>query len=246
MTSTVDIDWVVISLKRTPERLAAFHANNPHAEIAVEVLEAVDGRQLDREELVRAGLASPDLDWSAGAIGAALSQRKCWERAVESGRPVGIFEDDAMLRSDFWDNAASALAALPADWDTVHFGFNTDAPMEVEMLPGTRLRGRFDVAYPTREASRRFVAASGQTAPQRMHNVFGTCAYAVSPKGARKLLERCSPLAGGEVFIPLFNAFVVVSSLDFRLNGLYSEMSSFVCLPPIAMSPNEKKDSTIW
>lgn len=246
MTATTEIDWVVISLKRTPERMEQFRAGNAHVGLSFETFDAVDGRQIDREELVRSGLVSADLKWGPGAIGAALSQRQCWLRAIESGRSVGILEDDVFLRSDFVDKALAAIDALPRDWDTIHFGFNTDSLFDVEIFPGCDLQGGFSVSYPSLADCQRFVASAGAVSSVRSHTVFGTCAYAVSPRGAQKLLDGCYPLAPREIFIPVFPAVFLPRSNDISMNGLYRDMASYVCLPPIAMPMNDKQDSTIW
>jgi GR25 family glycosyltransferase involved in LPS biosynthesis len=241
-----DVDWLVISLRRTPERLAAFSAINGHLGLPIETMEAVDGQTLDRGDLDRDGIIAADSPWGAGTIGASLSHRKCWEHAVETGRPVGIFEDDIYLRHDFVDRAQQAFAALPADWDLVHFGFNTDSVLNVEMLPDCLLEGRFSVDYPSHGDCLRFTRGTGHVALAKLHNLFGRCAYAVSPKGAQRLIEGCFPLNMRAVGVPgLPTGLLFPHSGDGVMNGLYREMSAYVCLPPIAMPANDKAASTV-
>ena len=193
MAAITDFDWLVISLERTPERLKQFRAINAHLGPLIETLPAVDGQQLDRDELVRAGLIVEGMAWSAGAIGASLSHRLCWLRAIQSGRPVCIFEDDIFLRHDFLTQTLALAEGLPHDWDTLHFGCNTDSVLDVEILPGCNARGTFTPLAPTLADCERFALTSGSVAAMRLHNAFGRCSYAVSPGGARKLIDGCFP-----------------------------------------------------
>lgn len=240
-----EIDWVVISLKRTPERLEQFYANNAHQKLKVEMLEAVDGLQLDPQELVRDGLIAEDLTWTPGALGAALSHRICWQRAVESNRPLAVLEDDVFLRSDFAAVAAETLQGLPEDWDIIHFGFNTDSTLEVEVVPGCLVYGHFGRWYPTSLEGQRFVNSSGAIAAMRLITGYGTCAYAVSSRGAQKLLDKCFPLSWTLHPIRAFHMVLRGETGDCVMNCHYQDMSSFVCVPPIALALNDKATSTV-
>lgn len=243
--SGADIDWVVITLRRTPERLEQFIENNGHKGLAVEAFEAVDGLKLDREELIRTGIMSADLEWGAGALGGALSHRACWLRAVETGRPVGIFEDDAFLRRDFARLASETVEGLPSDWDLLHFGLNTDSVLEVELVPGCNVFGNFDRLYPTASEIERFVNAESAVAPVRLTTGFGTCAYVVTPKGAQKLLDYCFPLSWTYRFVRQLDFVLKAYTADAMMNAYYSDMAAFVCVPPIAIVHNDKAVSTI-
>lgn len=245
MTATTDIDWVVISLKRTPERMELFELINTHVGLPYETMEAVDGQLLDREELARTGITVEGLPWTPGAIGAALSHRRCWERAVETGRPVGILEDDVFLRHDFVAAAAGVYEGLPADWDIVHLGFNTDSLMDVEIAPGCHAQGAFSVWYPSPGDCERFVKTSNPVVPVRLHNAFGNCCYIVSPAGGQKLIDGCFPLVRSGIFVPAYPAVFMANSKDVLMNNLYKDMSAHICIPPIAVPINDKPSSTI-
>ncbi len=245
MVAITDIDWVVISLQRTPERLQQFYDINAHLGLPIEVFRAIDGLQLDRDELVQSGLISTGLEWRPGALGAALSNRLLWLRAADTGRPVCIFEDDIYLRNDFADKALELLGSLPPDWDIIHFGYNTDSVFDAEVLPGCSTLGHFSVPMPSVADCRRFVKATGPVIPLRLHNSFGNCAYAVSPSGGKKLVDGCFPLTVREVFIPAYPAYQIPHSKDVVMNGLYRDMSAYICLPPIVMPLNDKTTSTV-
>lgn len=245
MAATTDIDWVVISLKRTPERMELFELINANVGLTFETLDAVDGQLIDRDELARSGITVEGLKWGPGAIGAALSHRACWLRAVETGRPVGILEDDVFLRHDFVETAAGVLDGLPEDWDIVHLGFNTDSVFDVEIHPGCHAQGTFSVWYPSLDECERFAKTSSSVVPVRLHNAFGNCSYVVSPKGAQRLVDGCFPLTRREVFIPSYPAFFMSNSKDVLMNDLYKDMSAYICIPPIAMPINDKPNSTV-
>lgn len=245
MASISDIDWIVISLRRTPQRLEQFSAANGHLDVRFEVLDAVDGLSLDRDELSRSGLVDAGMSWSPGAIGAALSHRMCWLRAAESGRPVCIFEDDAVLRNDFAGSAIATIESLPLDWDILHFGFNVDSLLGVQLGPGLEANGDFDLKYLTPADLDRFAASTGPALPFKLNNVFGTCAYAVSPAGAQKLLDGCFPLASRLVIVNSHRTSIWAQTADVLMNALYGDIGAYVCLPPIAMPINDKASSTV-
>jgi GR25 family glycosyltransferase involved in LPS biosynthesis len=245
VASRADIDWVVITLKRTPERLEQFIENNAHQGLSVEAMEAVDGQKLDREELIRNGLIAPDLQWVAGALGAALSHRQCWLRAVETGQPVGIFEDDVLLRNDFARLAHEMVGSLPSYWDLMQFGLNTDSVLEAELVPGCLVYGDFDRWYPTAAECERFVNSEAPVTPVRLTTSFGACAYVVSPRGAQKLLDYCFPLSWTFRYIRQLNIMLRAKTADALMNSYYGEMAAFISVPPIAMARNDKTVSTV-
>lgn len=245
MIEASDIDWLVISLKRTPERLRQFELVNSHVGVSIQALEAVDGLQLDRDVLEQDGLISAGLPWGPGAIGAALSHRLCWLRAIETDRLVVVFEDDVYLRRDFVVSVLTLVESLPADWDVILFGYNTDSILDVEVVPGWNARGEFSPRYPVPADRERFAASSGRVAPLRLHNAFGTCCYAISAQGARKLVDGCFPLSVTPILVPALQSYLLPQTGDALMNGFYRRLGAYVCLPPIAMPINDKQASTV-
>jgi glycosyl transferase, family 25 len=245
MAATPDIDWVVISLKRTPERLELFQLINAQVGLRYEVLAAVDGMTVDPQRLIDQRLTVEGLDWKPGAIGAALSHLLCWERAVETGRAVGILEDDVFLRHDFLRSSEQVMGALPPDWDIIHLGFNTDSVFDLEIHPGCNVRGGFSVWFPTFEDCERFVVSTDPAVPVKMHNSFGNCCYVVSPSGARKLIDGCFPMSRRAIPIPTLKAMLLPASKDALMNEQYRTMAAYVSVPPIAVPINDKDQSTV-
>src|SRR5262245_40797672 len=93
------LSFFVISMKRTPDRLEQFRANNSGSGIAFELFEAIDGISMDGS--TRAALLAPHATgYSPGALGVAASHRALWQRCSERESPFVICEDDAVVRRD--------------------------------------------------------------------------------------------------------------------------------------------------
>mmetsp|Transcript_21350 Transcript_21350/g.43079 ORF Transcript_21350/g.43079 Transcript_21350/m.43079 type:complete len:318 (-) Transcript_21350:53-1006(-) len=183
----------VINLPRHPHRLEHVSRELSSAGVKFDTTKAIDGLELVEDDLSLNATRLGRWFMTPGMVGCFLSHRRCWERCVESGRPLLIFEDDVLLARDFSSRAADALEQLSAetdDWDVlllgamgcVHpegrFGLNMAAS-----LVGGRWRRRRRVSFSVRHDEPCLIHIP--LCPYGMH------AYVVSPKGASKLLARC-------------------------------------------------------
>ena len=108
---------VVVSLKRTPQRLEAFQKRLdacqwPFSEVLVQ--RAIDGRR-----------CPPPPWWHNGnaAWGAKCSHAQAVEQALNDGvQRLLVLEDDAEFVDGFADKATAFVNALPADWELAYFG----------------------------------------------------------------------------------------------------------------------------
>ena len=112
----------VISLARTPERLKSFRKNNSWLQ-DFEIFPAVDGSQRTTTEMLDRGLITKNLNYRTGALGNALSHQGLWEKAIRINRPLTIFEDDAILHSNFIEKSNKLISELGDDWDLIVWGW---------------------------------------------------------------------------------------------------------------------------
>ena len=66
----------LINLDRSPERLAQFTALNRHLQ-TVSRFSAVDGKHVNRGDLVQRGIIDPALDYTDGAVGSLFRISRC-------------------------------------------------------------------------------------------------------------------------------------------------------------------------
>lgn len=235
----------VITLDRTPERREKFSRRNAHLQRVVR-FSAVDGKQLDLAALRRDGLLQGDPPYTPGAIGASLSHATLWRKAAASGETLTIAEDDAVFAGNFATASAGLLAALPADWDFVLWGWNFDAYLWVDLIPGVspavlsmdqnRMRQNIEV----------FPQQTVTPQPMKLLHSFGLPCYSVSPRGVQRMLEFCLPVRPLMIAFEGFGVVVENRSLDMMLNGIMPKLNGFVSIPPLVLTENRKEQSTIW
>ncbi len=238
------MELVVLNFDRSTERLAQFRRDNPsHADIRR--FSAVDGRTLDRAEMQACGVLSPELLYGDGALGSALSHLGQWQHAAQTGRPITVLEDDAVLCGNFREEAARLLASLPAGWDFVLWGYNFDTFLTYHILPGlSSCTATFD-----QERLRRTIGTFHTVAVTatlyRLVCALGIPGYTISPQGAMRLLRACLPLRPAQSFYPGLNQWFGHRSIDFMLNTLHETHATYVAVPPLVVSANEASTSTV-
>lgn len=147
-----------------------------------------------------------DCGFKAGAIGSGLTHIKLWAQIAQSGKPAHIFEDDAFLCRNFEQESDRIIASLPHDWDIILWGNNYDSILEFELLPGiTQCIAVFNQDT-VRKGIPQYLNMDVSSAAFRLTQTFGICGYALSPKGAKRLLELCLPFQSVDVFYPALAA----------------------------------------
>ena len=230
----------VLSLARTPERLRAFGRRNPWLDAEPQV--AVDGRTMDRTALVAAGIIGPGIPHSDGALGALLSHHSFWEDVAESGEPMAIFEDDAIVHEEFADGLRICLQRMDDDWQFIALGWNFDALMQFEILPGVTCRTASSLEGLRANISN-YSSAPFFPEPFRLHRMWGFCGYAISPAGARFFLDQ--PIIGQKcnVAFPDLGQTIYNDGVDAIVNAFYPTMKAYVCIPPLVVTTQD--ESTI-
>lgn len=247
-----DIRIAWINLRSRTERRDAFLANNG-AELDASGfpwrrVDGVDGGELAtsttsealiaRGIIAREGLPDGYLPHTWGHLGCALSHRSQWEEAArsEEGDVLVILEDDAEVCPQFGAQLRRALdlATQRGPWDVLHFGFNPDVPlamqldcprMEVQLIcmdhgRPVEVGARFPVIWPQQPPA-------GEMLLARVLDMRSLCGYAVTARGARRLLDGCFPMSA--------------TSIDGSISRKLREevLTSLVVLPPLVMSPND-------
>jgi glycosyl transferase, family 25 len=234
----------VVNLDRNPERFESFRENNGHLGSIVRFA-AVDGRLISRDQLISRGVFSADApEYTPGAVGCALSHLSLWKQASEQTGPFTVVEDDALLNQSFEVRATELLQQLPADWDIVLWGWNFDSILLFHLLPTGLPCLTVASEQIFREHLQDFQKLQLNPQTFRLQKAFGTLAYTVSPKGAVKLANHCLPIRPMDVYCAGLNRAVPNFAIDVMANALYQNINAYVSFPPLAVTRNDKSQST--
>lgn len=84
---------------------------------------AVNGHELDIDEMKKDGIININNKMTKGEIGCYLSHIHMLKKALESKKQVLILEDDANIEVDTFQKI-KALKDIPEDWDILSIGYN--------------------------------------------------------------------------------------------------------------------------
>lgn len=238
-----DFHCRVISLARTPDRLAAFRAANAHTRLQIDLHEGVDGRAAAGLARLDRNLTRRRLKWTDGAIGNAMSHRLLWEACVAVDTPFLVLEDDAILAPGFDAEFADLIDTVPVEWEVIYLGVNSDSTLDIDLGGGLDLVGSFSVSRPLPADIPQYLATGGGCRLFRLNHAFGLAAYLMSPRGARRALQTCFPLIDDVIRIRGIANPLAIGGLDGMLNRAYRSMAAYACLPFLAMSPNDQVQS---
>jgi len=233
----------VINLDRQPEKYENFLQLNAGANIAFNRVAACDGAALSDDEVAAMKIAVPGLKFTRGSIGCAASHRKLWQQAAEANEPMLVFEDDAAIRNDFSEVYPRLLASQPG-WDYFTFGYNTDSILDIGWAHGMGAAVAFSPRQPSAANQLDFVKSAAPVSAYRLNNCFGTCGYAISPAGARKLLKHCFPMNNRPITIPALKRTFPAFNFDCILNDVYGRTEAYACFPPLVLPRNDVAAST--
>jgi GR25 family glycosyltransferase involved in LPS biosynthesis len=235
----------VINLDRDTERPRMFMDENKHVGDIARA-PAVDGRTVDRAAPRSLGVIADDLEYSEGTLGCALSHIRLWHKAVKDDRAVTIAEDDGRFARNFAPAHETMPGNLPDDWGIILWGWNFNAPREMELIEGvTRSISRVD-QNALRANIETFRNSEIAALPFRLHHAFGSMGYSVSPSGARVLLAACLPLAHIEIDFGEGRPKMLNRAFDSLLNAVYPRMKAYVCVQPLVVSENRQETSRTW
>lgn len=236
-------DCFVISLKRTPERLHTFRTKNSQCAIDFRHFEAIDGAQIDASEIEGRLVAKGTTRYTPGIIGNAMSHLTLWQRCAEQTKTFVVLEDDAVVRNDIKARLLATTFQLN-EWDIILLGYNTDAPLELNITPGILFAGGFTIKYPNSEQLSDFAASTNPVGLHRLHLAMGTCGYVISPNGAQILMRSSFPMDNRFVFYALFNHKFPACGIDCMMATIYPKIRAYACVAPLVMTANDHSLST--
>lgn len=234
----------LVNLDRSSDRLQAFRARNSFLE-DVERFPAVEGRGVDRRALIASGVFDPRLNYTDGALGCALSHLAIWERVAQADTFETIAEDDAVFNRRFVQRSAELVGTLGPDWDCVLWGWNFDSVLVADVLPGVASALMHFDQSALRQQLGTFQGVAVESRALRVFRAFGTVCYAVTPQGARKLLQACRPMRPFSLPVPGLPNPLPNQGIDIMMNAAYPQLRAFVAFPPLVVTPNDRSASLV-
>ena len=245
MTTYYDSKLISIS----PDRVEAFKQRNPHIK-SIDATLGVREEDLDPEQIAAAGIATREIieaikNEPKGNIGNAHSMFHIFNKCIAEGRHTLVMEDDATLHAET-DRYLTENWQDVKELDFLALGANTDAVICFEPTRGMKLSGVFlneEDKHPGYDRIRKILDSfpARKAGLYKLHNMFGTCAFLVSPNGAGKLLQKAFPLDSTPIDIPLLPHRLLGVSFDRRMNAFLGEIDARICMPFLAMTPNDSK-----
>ncbi|MBX9746135.1 MAG: glycosyltransferase family 25 protein [Hyphomonadaceae bacterium] len=238
----------VINLASRANRRAQFLKWNARADLDLAFVEAADGAALDPDAMVAENLIAPGSRWTPGALGCAFSHRALWREAAGNSGPMIVCEDDACLRADFRECAGALMEDLGEDWDLLFFGYNTDALVAAETPEGLKMLLQFDETAKGTPGFFENFASLRARRPTALacYQVWGALCYAITPRGAERLLDACFPMSP-ERRIVMFGQNRTLSpyGVDGMINAALQRepILAFCAVPALAVSRNNREDS---
>jgi glycosyl transferase, family 25 len=222
----------VMSLKRTPERLEKFLNNNRHMDF--QIFDAVDGKDLE-----------PLNGYTKYAHALALSHIELWKRCAAGTEDFLICEDDAELHKDFPRVLDTLKNGHP--YEFIAWGWNFDAELLVSFFPELSPVSMHFSQDHMRQNKDAYLSTPTDPIFMRLHNLFGSCCYTISPEGAKKFLEILYPLQKTiTVDIPNVRTWTFEArGFDCVMAAAFAKTISVVTVPPLALTYNDHSASTI-
>ena len=246
MTKSEHIKCLAITLDPNGERYKTFLKNNEH--LQPEYFRGVIGKDLRISEIIRQSLATKELCHSTffkyGMMGNAASHRAIWRDVEVQKTPYLVLEDDCYTHpkiTNFINKHIDSLKTM----DICLFGINLDSVLCDVSPTGLKSARLFSPKQPYHNW---IMDAFEQTKItnvefHRLAKAFGTPAYFITPKGAKKLLKQIFPLSLDTSNIPLINPKMPSSSIDRSACRIYSTIEAYICQPFLAFTPNSNSST---
>jgi GR25 family glycosyltransferase involved in LPS biosynthesis len=232
------MQFYVINLSRTTERLYTFKKNNPN--FVFNRFNAIDGNLLDRTQLIKENLATEACAqrYTAGALGVAMSHRALWKMCVEQNQDFTILEDDAVLVPNFNDLVLQYSKRNP-QCDFIFWGANFDQKLLLELSPGIAA-AEIKFNFPGIKTNIDVIKTQNNIIPAlfRTYWAVGLVSYTIRPRTAQYLLDVIFPLRD---YFTWRDNYGIDNSVIEELQNI----GAYVSMPPISLTLNDRYNSTV-
>ena len=117
----------VINLEESSDRKKLFDERNAQYMGKYNYFNAVNGKKLNISELNEDIFEKKSINYSNGALGAALSHLNLWDKCIENNKPIIIMEDDVIVNYEYKKHLENVLSMLPEDFDILQLSYNFDS-----------------------------------------------------------------------------------------------------------------------
>jgi GR25 family glycosyltransferase involved in LPS biosynthesis len=235
------MDIFVISLEKSSERKVTFDNYNSKY-IKYTYHAAVDGKNININNLDPSLLKKGSQNYSNGAIGCALSHLQLWDKCIELNKPIVIMEDDAIVSRDYNKHINNLMNnLLPKTWDIVQLNYNFDSVLSYNNTNYETCNCIFNKHKMTKTDISNFVNTKINTTIAKLNFCFGMSAYIINPIGAKKLKDKCFPLDNRIINMPFLNN-IKCFTIDCMMNSIYKDIQAYVCIIPFVITPHISDD----
>ncbi len=236
------LDVYVINLKRSTDRRDKFEKNNSKYIHKYNFYEAVDGNQLNINELPINIYGKKTIGYTKGALGCALSHYQLWEKCSNGDKPFLILEDDIIANKDFTEHLRNIYNMLPKNFDILLLSYNFDSLLSFNNTIYEQCNGIFNKTKMTKNDIDKFISSQIYPTIAKLKYCFGTSAYIINPKGAKILLNKCFPLTNRIINnVPFLNNLKCYT-IDCMMNSIYGDINAYVCPIPFIITPHISDD----
>ncbi|MBO1323971.1 glycosyltransferase family 25 protein [Acetobacter sp. TBRC 12305] len=227
---------VFINKEGAENQSTIFRQSNAHFP-DIERFQAIIDDGNSQADLINKGFLRSDFSGDSAALSQALTHTLLWSSVLSEQKPLMIMEDNALLCQNFVEQRQKILGQLNDDWDIILFGYDFDASCVINAIPGVSPCGFYFDFNQMRKAAYTWHSRSVEANAYPLLQASGLYCYAVSPRGARLLLEAC---------IPLRSLSNQPFSLDKQMSAVYPKIKAFAAFPPLAISGNDNSTMSFF
>lgn len=177
-------------MKRSPDRLKYMRDHLGSKGIEWSHFDAIDGNELNDEEINREVGSLCQTFCTKGIIGCALSHKRIWQKVINENLNNAIIMEDDIVISDNYENILmDAMSQLPSDWDILLLGCGGLCNKDNKSTDVSSFIFGLIQPYKNNNVTNKAKAKNGTDTSIFIPELpTGFYCYAVSKKGCKKLL----------------------------------------------------------